>query len=146
MGLQLSPYNRRAAMHRLGIVAKSEATMPPQAPTPADEKEARRRQLAERRSKFVETVTVYRCTECDTEHDDKDEAAMCCAPPIFGSHSADPSAGRETKCPVCGEGYSDHYGAAHCCLWRDLAHPQREAIAARVEAGATWVDALELKP
>lgn len=65
------------------------------------------------------------------------------------------------ECPVCGRDHGtgddspyefpgtpvaepdEIHHAAHCCLWKDYDHAARVRIAERVEAGATWADAIE---
>lgn len=46
------------------------------------------------------------------------------------------------RCPVCTTQHSEYRLAADCCLWKDLPAPTRWRIADAVEAGATWLDAI----
>ena len=60
-----------------------------------------------------------------------------------------------TSCPRCSESNEGRGGpgsakyeeavqaAAHCCLWKEIAHPVRDRIAGRVNLGATWLEALQ---
>ena len=67
---------------------------------------------------------------------------------------------RETapdQCPICSRDHGDDWEgddwlganeddihkAAHCCLWKTHDHAARVRIAARVEAGSDWYDAIQ---
>ena len=78
---------------------------------------------------------MYRCPECDTLHDDEDDAEDCCK-----------ITEGQARCPVCDEKYESHRSAADCCLWKDLDAPTRWAIADAVEAGSDWVTELGIAP
>lgn len=85
-------------------------------------------------------VTAYECPICGDLHIDEAAAEDCCQHDVrrTGLHDQDFGA----FCPVCGVGHKDEYGAADCCLWHDLSAPARWRIAAAVEAGAAWADAI----
>jgi hypothetical protein len=84
-------------------------------------------------------VEMWSCPKCRELHEAEDDAASCCAPSGGGTD-------HDTRCPVCSEEAADFRAAADCCLWKDLAAPVRWRIADAVEAGATWTDALGVKP
>lgn len=91
----------------------------------------------EKSKRHIEEVTMYRCPDCRELHEWEDEAEECCKDePAVIAWSAD--------CPVCGERYEEHRMAADCCLWKDLDAPTRWAVADAVEAGSTWVEALQI--
>lgn len=80
----------------------------------------------------------WRCTECSTVHDWESEAEDCCAGKTRGAPFSN-----ERACPVCrSTDVISFRDATDCCLWKDLDAPTRRALADRVEAGATWADAL----
>jgi hypothetical protein len=89
--------------------------------------------------RMVEQVTLYRCPECRELHDDEDDALECC----FETSAA---AASSSCCPVCADKAPDHYAAAECCLWKDMALPERWRVATAVRGGATWAEALGLDP
>lgn len=90
--------------------------------------------------RMVEQVTLYRCPECKELHGDEDDAAECCFETTVG-------AGSSPCCPVCGEkALVDHFDAAECCLWKDMALPERWRVARAVRSGATWAEALGMDP
>jgi len=95
-----------------------------------------------RRNKAVE-VEAYKCSVCDALHECEFEAEDCC--PYDGDANdnllLDDQEG-DAKCPVCGTGYADTYLAANCCLWKDLPPAARWRIAAAVDGGALWSDAI----
>ncbi len=94
-----------------------------------------------RRNEPVE-IQMWRCPVCNELYDDECDAADCCQ---FDGEDGEqpPPTGCETGCPVCGDEHIDHYNAAHCCLWKDLDHATREHIAAKVEGGTPWIEALK---
>ncbi len=49
----------------------------------------------------------YLCTECDTVHDDEEDALDCCAPLVEEIY----------LCPVCSLGYDREEDAIDCCGW-----------------------------
>jgi hypothetical protein len=108
------------------------APAPAPAPAPGVER---------RRNKAVE-VEAYKCPACDALHEDEFDAEDCC--PYDGDVTENLLHDQEgdEKCPVCGEGCADAYLAADCCLWKDLPPAARWRIAAAVEGGAEWRDAI----
>lgn len=84
-----------------------------------------------------EEVHVYRCPVCTEDHDWKSDAEECCAEQK--NIEVDHSSGH---CPVCGEQFIDAESASDCCLWKDLPHAARQRIAAHVQAGALWSEAI----
>ena len=86
-----------------------------------------------------EEVTAYRCTKCDELHELRVDAEECC-----NERKTPPGADLPNDhCPVCAAECYDAEGAAHHCLWHDFDHPTRVAMARKVEAGATWTEAIE---
>ena len=92
------------------------------------------REQAARKNPTIETVVMYLCPRegCGEMHEYKDDAIDCCA----GEDDVLES------CPVCNAAFATHRDAADCCLWHDLDAPTRWAIADKVEAGATWAEAI----
>jgi hypothetical protein len=81
-------------------------------------------------------VDGYQCNICKAVHATRDTADRCCPEhlsPIATSH----------PCPICLDRHHSLQQAADCCLWKDLAVPQRAQVAAAVAMGSTWRDALE---
>lgn len=81
----------------------------------------------------IETATYYACPACDKAHPHRDEAAACCG--CAGAVAPQ-------RCPVCDREAGDYEDAADCCLWKDLGAPDRWRIAAAVEGGSSWADAI----
>ena len=95
-----------------------------------------------RRNTAIE-VTRFRCPVCEALHSDEDDAETCC--PFQGDESTglhDQDA--FYRCPVCQDMSSSPREAVDCCLWRDVDAPTRWRIADAVEAGATWIEAIEV--
>jgi hypothetical protein len=86
-------------------------------------------------------IECWRCPECLDVHDDEFDAEECCA----DLEAEKQPTGTEPYCPVCRLKHVDHYAAADCCLWKDMAPPARWAVAASVERGSTWTQALGLQ-
>lgn len=100
--------------------------------------EAKRR----RDEKRVEVVTRYICTACDEEHNFHSDAEDCCKDE---PDAEAPGAVLKGACPVCRRQYQDDIeAAADCCLWKDLDAPARWRIAALVEGGQSWTEAIEV--
>jgi hypothetical protein len=76
-------------------------------------------------------IECWKCPDCFEVYEWEDEAVDCCADDV----PKHPEEG-DTHCPVC---------AAECCLWKDIAAPARWQIAAAVESGASWIDAIASK-
>ena len=83
-------------------------------------------------------VSMWECPICGDRFDDDDEAEECCQ----GASEEAQAEAAKLQCPVCMSGFEDHYQAADCCLWKDIPAPERWKIAAAVEAGKTWAEAL----
>lgn len=83
-------------------------------------------------------IECWRCPDCREVYDWEDEALECCADDI----PKHPEEG-DTRCPVCAAECADIYAAADCCLWKDLTAPARWRMAAAVEGGAIWINAIE---
>jgi hypothetical protein len=83
------------------------------------------------------------CVACSDEHDYRSDAEECC--PDSDEGSADmPGAVLKYTCPVCrGSSFSEVEMAADCCLWKDIDAPGRWRIAALVDAGGSWTEAIE---
>jgi hypothetical protein len=92
------------------------------------------------KSRRIEMVVQYRCPECSELHDTEDDAASCCEDDEGGE-----VAKSACECPVCGRKYAALEDAADCCLWHDIDAPTRWRIAALVEAGLPWSDAIRLQ-
>lgn len=106
---------------------------------------------------------VYLCPSCEERHDDRSEAAECCAlhidreypcPACDELHHSEKSAreccgpgaaGLHKSCPVCDTKHNDAHEAADCCLWRDTTPHQRYLMAFRLEADPriTWQEAID---
>lgn len=102
-------------------------------------REDARKQQASR----VWSVTRYVCPTCDEEHEYRDDAVDCCLNGI-AAEDQDPIAAPPGRCPVCIQQWGDAYSAVDCCLWKDIDKPERERIAAAVEAGSTWESQLNI--
>ena len=128
MTAQLSPATKRGMFSTLLRVEKAEA------------------EREEPDMREIEAVTRYLCPECDTAWCEEDEARECCKPLSDGAITGNrpPARVSPNMCPVCGESFGDygHEQAADCCLWHDFDAPTRWRIAAKVQAGATWPDAI----
>jgi hypothetical protein len=103
----------------------------------------------------------YVCPACDSSHKQESDAEACCprdtevvyesedgqrydsaselAEAVAGS---DADSACSSGCPVCAEPYTSHALAADCCLWKDIDAPTRWRIAAAVEQGTPWLDAI----
>lgn len=106
-------------------------------PLPADDQPN-----AERRVNSAKEVSAYRCPVCTSLHADEYDAERCCP---FESDGAKGVHDQEAAqhCPVCQAQHRTEREAVDCCLWRDIDAPTRWRIADAVEAGATWVEAIE---
>jgi len=96
----------------------------------------------DRRVNSVKEVTAYRCPVCTSLHEDESDAERCC--PFDGAGAKglhDQEAAQH--CPACQAQYRTEREAVDCCLWRDIDAPTRWRIADAVEAGATWIEAIE---
>ena len=86
----------------------------------------------------IDTIIKFICPDCDEGHDYRDDAVNCCSKNrLSGSVKQ-----LLFTCPVCQQKCADIHDAANCCLWKDLAPMARFNIAAAVERGATWADAI----
>lgn len=84
----------------------------------------------------VEEVVYYVCTKCGEEHDERNDAENCCP-------EDEPGSILKETCPVCQREHHAVEAAADCCLWKDLDAPARWRIAALVEGGQSWTEAIE---
>lgn len=93
--------------------------------------------------RHARVVRVYECPDCDERHDLEIDAEECCVAKERADVSVCPSfTGALVPCPVCALGFESEYGAADCCLWKDIAAPGRWRIVRAVEAGAEWAEAI----
>ena len=53
----------------------------------------------------IKPIETYICCQCDTKHDDIDDAYDCCKPDVITVYA----------CPTCGEAYDDNQVAIECC-------------------------------
>jgi hypothetical protein len=95
---------------------------------------------SQRKRDRVDVVTRYVCTLCDEEYDTREEAEVCCEDE---DDEDTPGVVLKTNCPVCNRTHGDEHSAAECCLWKDTDPPQRWRIAAMVEGGKSWTEAIE---
>jgi hypothetical protein len=79
----------------------------------------------------------WMCPICEEVYIRLFEAQRCCC-----SNETKQSEYSHKKCPVCDTEYRDPYQASDCCLWKDIEQSARHEIAARVENGQTWAEAL----
>jgi hypothetical protein len=105
----------------------------------------------------------FRCPECGRLHVTEDGAEECCPVYVRMVWVNDRGASFETvedfaaahpfgigagvgvgpnNCPVCGSSSDSPHYATECCLWKDLDAPTRWKIAAAVDLGSTWPEAL----
>lgn len=92
-----------------------------------------------KRRRYTYVDPVYPCPICGETHDDEDDALDCC------QSEEDENVVRadlHNHCPVCRAEHIDTHAAANCCLWKDLTVLQRFLIANQVEAGSSWIDAI----
>lgn len=106
-----------------------------------EERAARERNPGKKKgSGEVIRVVMYECAECGDQFDTEDEAANC--------HPKEDEALAPWEifvyCPVCDKsiGEGEYREATDCCLWKDFGPFERWAIADKVEAGATWAEAI----
>lgn len=81
-----------------------------------------------------EPVQAWQCGSCGELYISHRDAEVCCRP--INNEEA------PQVCPICGSEHKDAYGAADCCLWKSLDSPTRRRIAAQVDVGSTWADAI----
>ena len=81
-----------------------------------------------------EPVEVWKCPVCGDTHDSYDEAAECCA---------DETESVAIICPVCAQEHGSFFEAVGCCLWTEFDVAQRISLTTKLEAGATWFEAIE---
>lgn len=99
----------------------------------------------------------YACSFCGGVYHQERDAEYCCprtVDVVFVSPSgeefnsaeelASSMEGEESApaCPVCSNPYTDAWQAVDCCLWKDIEAPTRWRIAASVEQGTSWLDAI----
>lgn len=121
--MRISPLNFRGLLHTLNVVGEpvgDPAQNSPNAPL-------RRR-----------AIECWKCPECQEVYEWEDEAEECCAEAVAQDAPFSPA------CPVCAQKYDAHRDAADCCLWKDLDAHTRWAVADAVQAGSTWVEALQI--
>jgi hypothetical protein len=87
-------------------------------------------------------IECWKCPDCAEVYDDEDEAVECCRDDdhLHTLHDQD----GVSLCPICASSNTDARQASDCCLWKDLDAPTRWAMADQVEAGASWVDLLQI--
>ncbi len=106
-----------------------------------DERAARERHPGKKKgSGDFRRVIVYECCTCFEQHEDEQDAADCC-PTETDDRLPDEI---PVYCPVCDKliGEGEYREATNCCLWKDFGPFERYAIADKVEAGATWAEAI----
>jgi hypothetical protein len=85
-------------------------------------------------------VIRYECHDCGEEWRDEEDAEECCVPAT--NTTADEPL---LHCPVCDTEFPEstqHREVSDCCLWHDFDAWTRWGIADKVEAGATWAEAI----
>lgn len=85
-------------------------------------------------------IECWKCPDCDEVYEWESEAEECCIDPWPALHPEE----APTDCPICGEKCLDHREASDCCLWKDFDAATRWAMVDKVEAGARWVDLLQI--
>jgi hypothetical protein len=100
-----------------------------------------RKALAERPSKRS-AIECWQCPDCDEIHDSRLQAEECCEDDdhLHTLHDQD----GVSLCPICASTNTDAREASDCCLWKDFDAHTRWAMADQVEAGALWVDLLQI--
>jgi hypothetical protein len=106
-------------------------------------------------------IECWKCPDCAEVYDDEDEAVECCRDDdhLHTLHDQDEAVeccrdddhlhtlhdqDGVSLCPICASSNTDARQASDCCLWKDLDAPTRWAMADQVEAGASWVDLLQI--
>lgn len=120
------------------------------------------REIADRSGVDPARYVRYQCPACNDLHHREDDAEYCCPRRVHKVYQrpdtsevfsdlddlyesfgvGDEEGPKESVCPVCFGHAESVFGAADCCLWRDLHPTDRFRIAWRVIRGMSWADAI----